>query len=193
MPLSPEARRELLRIARDAVSAAVHGRRYDPHAGAPGTDAPGGAFVTLHRFGELRGCIGQIEAREPLADTVAHCAVAAALRDPRFPPLTAPELGPGTDFEISVLTPMQPVNSVEEIEVGRDGLLIEQGARSGLLLPQVAAERGWDLETFLAHTCRKAGLPPDAWKHGAQIFRFQAEIFREEELSPQNAQNPRTL
>jgi AmmeMemoRadiSam system protein A len=177
MALSPEARRELLRIARDAVDAAVHGRSYDPHAEAPGTDLPAGAFVTLHRYGELRGCIGQIEARQPLADTVANCALAAAVRDPRFPPLTARELGAGTDIEISVLTPMQHVTSVEEIEVGRDGLLIQLGARSGLLLPQVATEWGWDRDTFLAHACRKAGLPIDAWRHGAEIFRFQAEIF----------------
>jgi AmmeMemoRadiSam system protein A len=182
MALSAGARRELLRIARDAIAAAVHGRSYSPVAEADEIRAPGGAFVTLHRFGELRGCIGQIEAREPLADAVAHCAVAAATRDPRFPALAARELDAETNIEISVLTPMQRVESVEEIEVGRDGLLIQQDHRSGLLLPQVATEWNWDRDTFLSHTCRKAGLPLDAWKHGAEIFRFQAEIFSEQEI-----------
>lgn len=189
MPLSPDARRELLQIARDAVAAAVQGRHYDPRGEALGAESPAGAFVTLRRFGELRGCIGQIEPREPLAATVAHCAIAAAVRDPRFPPLTAPELDAATDIEISVLTPMERVASVDEIEIGRDGLLVQQRSHSGLLLPQVATEWGWDRDTFLAHACRKAGLPADAWKHGAEIFRFQAEIFGEKELLPQNARN----
>lgn len=182
MALSVEARRELLRIARDAIAAAVHGRTYTPHGQDPGTQEPGGAFVTLHRLGELRGCIGQIDAREPLDRTVAYCAVAAATRDPRFPPVTARELEAGTEIEISVLTPLQRVESVEQIEVGRDGLLIEQGPRSGLLLPQVATEWNWDRDTFLAHTCRKAGLPLDAWTRGAEIYRFQAEIFNEQNV-----------
>lgn len=182
MAISPEARRELLRIARDAIAAAVHGRPYSARAGTPEARDPGGAFVTLHRFGELRGCIGQIEARDPLDQAVAHCAVAAATRDPRFPPLTERELDAQTEIEISVLTPMEPVRSIDEIEVGRDGLLIEQGPRSGLLLPQVATEWNWDRDTFLARTCRKAGLPPDAWKRGAQLYRFQAEIFSEKNV-----------
>jgi uncharacterized protein (TIGR00296 family) len=96
--------------------------------------------------------------------------------------MTARELRAGTDIEISILTPMQRVHAAEEIEVGRDGLLIQQGSHSGLLLPQVASEWGWDRETLLAQTCRKAGLPPDAWKHGAEIYKFQAEIFSEREL-----------
>ena len=148
--------------------------------------------MSLHRFGELRGCIGQIEARQPLVETVADCAVSAALRDPRFRPLTARELDAGTEIEISVLTPMERVSSIEEIEVGRDGLLIRQNYRSGLLLPQVAVEWGWDRDTFLAQTCRKAGLPLDAWQHGAEIYRFQAEIFGEHEVpaSPQEAEKP---
>lgn len=181
MTLSAEARRELLRIAREAISAAVHGRTHQPESAPPETQEPAGAFVTIHHNHTLRGCIGQIEAHGPLSATVAHCAVSAATHDPRFPALTAQELA-GTEIEISVLTPMQPVASPDEIEVGRDGLLIQQGYRSGLLLPQVATEWGWDRETFLAQTCRKAGLPLDAWKHGAEIYRFQAEIFSERDF-----------
>ncbi len=181
MALADGTRRELLRIARDAIAAAVHGRTYEPADPPPDAMIPSGAFVTIHHYGELRGCIGQIEGRQPLAFAVARCAVSAATRDPRFPPLSARELGAGTEIEISVLTPMQPVTSPEEIEVGRDGLLIQQGHRSGLLLPQVAPEWGWDRDTFLTQTCRKAGLPPDAWRRGAEVFKFQAEIFSEHE------------
>lgn len=179
MDLTAEDRRRLLEIARAAVAAAVYGGRVSPGPAEGALAAAGGAFVSLHHRGELRGCIGQIEAREPLAECVAHCAVSAAMRDPRFRPLTAGELENGTAIEVSVLTPMQRVESVDEIEVGRDGLLIRQGHRSGLLLPQVATEWRWDRETFLAQTCRKAGLPHDAWRHGAEIFRFQADVFGE--------------
>lgn len=191
MALSLETRRELLQVARDAIAAAVDGRSYEPQALPPEAEAAAGAFVTIHQHGELRGCIGQIEARQPLAAAVAQCAMSAATRDPRFAPMSAHELNAGTEIEISVLTPMQRVASPDEIEVGRDGLLIQQGYRSGLLLPQVATEWGWDRDTFLAHTCRKAGLPQDAWKHGAEIFRFQAEIFSERDLSGQIVPPPR--
>jgi AmmeMemoRadiSam system protein A len=179
--MTDEERRELLRLAREAIAAALEGRRYEPAALAPGLTQFAGAFVTLRRHGELRGCIGRVEAREPVADVVAECAVSAALRDPRFSPLTPEEFAAGAEIEISVLTPRQRVASVEEIEVGRDGLVVRQGHKSGLLLPQVAIEWGWDRETFLAQTCRKAGLALDAWKHGAEIARFQAEVFGEGE------------
>lgn len=177
MSLAPEQRRELLRVARDAIAAAVHGRRFDASP-MPAAGEASGAFVSLHRRGELRGCIGQIEHRQPLSQAIAHCAVSAAVHDPRFTPLSPAELN-ATEIEISVLTPMQRVSSIDEIEVGRDGLYIKQGGRSGLLLPQVATEWGWDRETFLAQACRKAGLPSDAWRTGADIYRFQAEIFSE--------------
>jgi AmmeMemoRadiSam system protein A len=152
---------------------------YRPDSAPIEAGEPAGAFVSVHHRGELRGCIGQIEARQPLAAAVAQCAVSAATRDPRFRPITIRELQEDTEIEISVLTPMQRVGSPEEIEVGRDGLLIEQGPRTGLLLPQVATEWGWDRDTFLAQTCRKAGLPLDAWQHGAVIYKFQAEVFSE--------------
>ena len=184
MTLSLAGRRQLLSIAREAIAAAISGQRYAAPADPRGEVESSGAFVTLRHRGELRGCIGQIEALGPTAETVAHCAVSAATRDPRFPVLTLPELRAGTEIEISLLTPLQRVGSVEDIEVGRDGLLIEQGRFSGLLLPQVATEWGWDRDTFLAHTCRKAGLPDEAWKRGAEIYRFQAEIFSESTVDP---------
>jgi AmmeMemoRadiSam system protein A len=184
--LSDATRQALLRTAREAIAAAVHGRAYDPPQLPEDAQVPAGAFVTVHQGGQLRGCIGQIEARQPLAAAVVQCAISAATRDPRFPPMSPGELEAGTELEISVLTPMERVTAPEQIEVGRDGLLVQQGYRSGLLLPQVATEWGWDRDTFLAHTCRKAGLPQDAWKHGAEIFKFQAEIFSEREHDPQS-------
>jgi AmmeMemoRadiSam system protein A len=172
-------RGELLAIARDAIRAALEGRAFEAAAGSASLDVYAGAFVTLHTGGDLRGCIGQIEPNARLRDVVARCAVSAATRDPRFPPLTLQDLSTATEIEISVLTPLERVTSVEEIAVGRDGLYVVQGPASGLLLPQVATEWRWDRDTFLAQTCRKADLAPDAWKRGAEIYRFQAEIFSE--------------
>lgn len=170
--------RELLAVAREAIRAALEGRRSTVSCSPAASGVAVGAFVTLRHGGELRGCIGRIETRDALTGVVAECAVSAATRDPRFPPLTLPEL-PSIHVEISILTPLERVESVEAIEVGRDGLYIVQGSSSGLLLPQVATEWGWDRETFLSQTCRKAGLPRDAWKEAAEIYRFSAEIFSE--------------
>jgi AmmeMemoRadiSam system protein A len=176
--LTPADRTALLQFARDTIVAHLNGTASprgipldDPHQHA-------GAFVTLHMRGELRGCIGYPGAERPLDEVVGQCAIAAATEDPRFPPLTAVEV-PELDLEISVLTPIRPVADVSEIEVGRDGLVIQDGFRKGLLLPQVATEQGWDRETLLSHTCLKAGLRPDAWRTGAKISRFQAEVFGE--------------
>ncbi|HWR97973.1 MAG TPA: AmmeMemoRadiSam system protein A, partial [Candidatus Methanoperedens sp.] len=116
---------------------------------------------------------------QPLYRAVAQMAVSAAQQDPRFPQLTAAEL-PRIRLEISALTPMQPVADVKEIEVGRHGLYVTKGFTSGVLLPQVATDYGWDRITFLEQTCRKAGLPKDAWKEGAKILSFEAEVFGEE-------------
>ena len=136
-----------------------------------------GAFVTLTKSGQLRGCIGNIVGTKPLITTVAEMARAAALEDPRFPRVTPAEL-PSLDFEISVLTPIRKVNDISEIKVGRDGIMISRGFNRGLLLPQVATEYGWDLDMFLEHTCIKAGLPRDAWKQkGTVIEAFSAEVF----------------
>jgi AmmeMemoRadiSam system protein A len=134
--------------------------------------------VTIHRGGQLRGCIGHLEANRPLLQAVRECAVAACSADPRFPPVSAVELA-GLEIEVSVLGLFEPVASADDIEVGRHGLLVEQNSQRGLLLPQVATEWQWDRETFLAHTCHKAGLPRDAWKQGAKLWRFEAEVFGE--------------
>lgn len=176
--LTDEERRELLGIARRAVTGWL--REGKLPAERPGSDtlrAPGAAFVTLTRGGSLRGCIGYTEARAPLYRTVQECAVAAATEDPRFPPLIAGEAG-SIRFEISVLSPLVPIRA-DEIAVGVHGLMIRKGGGRGLLLPQVATEYGWDRTDFLEQLCVKAGLPPDAWKEGAELYSFTAEVFGE--------------
>ncbi len=181
MPLSPEARRELLAIARESVRQGLRGRRYVPDPPTrPELARPAGAFVTLHEAGALRGCIGTFQADRPLYRNVAEMARAAAFEDPRFPPLRPEEFG-RIDLEISVLSPMRRARP-EEVEVGRHGVYIVHGLHRGVLLPQVAVEQGWDRETFLDHTCLKAGLPPGAWRHGAEVYVFEAEVFGEKEL-----------
>jgi AmmeMemoRadiSam system protein A len=178
---SDEERRVLLQIARDAIEAHVNGvtLALEAELSAPGgLQRPGGAFVTIHLDGQLRGCIGHLEADRLLTRVVRECAVAACSADPRFPPVTASELG-GLQLELSLLGPSEPLVSLEEIEIGRHGLIVEQGWQRGLLLPQVATEWRWSRETFLAQTCHKAGLPRDAWKRGARVWRFEAEVFGE--------------
>jgi AmmeMemoRadiSam system protein B/AmmeMemoRadiSam system protein A len=139
-----------------------------------------GAFVTLEQKGELRGCIGHILAQQPLYTTVQQAAVSAATEDTRFAPLTTEELEE-TSIEISVLSPLKRVTDVEEIDVGRHGLIIVAEGTSGLLLPQVASEEGWDRQEFLEAVCRKAGLPEDAWQKGAALYTFTAIVFGEGE------------
>ena len=172
-------RRALVAIARRAVTEATGGAAGAPAPRAAG-DWPGatGAFVTLKRQGQLRGCIGTLECRRPLAEEIARVAVSAAREDPRFPPLTAAELD-GLDVEVSVLGPLERIDPGDPaaIQIGRHGLVVEHGGRRGLLLPQVAVEWGWDREQFLAQTCKKAGLPSDAWRRGAAVYRFAAEVF----------------
>jgi AmmeMemoRadiSam system protein A len=177
--LDERARTALLAIARGAITAYVKGDAPPRAVHATGDlDRPAAAFVTIHNDGELRGCIGHIETNRPLARVVAECAIAACSTDPRFPAVTAGEL-PHLDLEVSVLGPLEPVNDPEQIIVGRHGLVVEMGWHRGLLLPQVASERNWDRLTFLEQTCHKAGLPRDAWKHGAKVWRFDAEVFSE--------------
>lgn len=140
-----------------------------------------GAFVTLKKKGQLRGCIGYIHALKPLGQTIYEMARAAAFGDPRFPPVTKEEL-PNLSFEISVLTPLKEIKDIEEIKVGVHGLYIIKGSHAGLLLPQVATEYGWDRHTFLEHTCYKAGLAPQAWQDkDAKIYIFSADIFCDSE------------
>jgi AmmeMemoRadiSam system protein A len=156
---------------------ALEGRAIDPTPPPAHLAEPRGAFVTLHLEGELRGCIGYVLPTQSLHATVAEAARAAALDDPRFPPVTPVEAA-HLKIEISVLSPLRPIRP-EEVIVGQHGLVVTQGNRRGLLLPQVPIEWKWDRETFLAQTCLKAGLPPDAWQHGAQLQAFTAEVFGE--------------
>jgi hypothetical protein len=178
--LTREEQRELLAIARDAIA---HALRHEPAATGAGSGSlglPGGAFVTLRRDRELRGCIGYIESALPLAQVVAEVAVKAACSDPRFPPVTIGDLD-GLTVEVSVLSPLHRVVDVNEVRIGEHGLLLEVGWNRGLLLPQVAVEYGWDREQFLEHTARKAGLPPRAWEDPhSKLYIFSAEVFDED-------------
>ncbi len=177
--LDDSERRELLAVARKAVSQFLREGtvpREEPLSAR--LLAPGAAFVTLLRGGKLCGCIGYTEARAPLFRTVQECAVAAATEDPRFPSVR-PEEVESLRIEVSVLTPLVPARP-EEVVPGLHGVMVSRGGRRGLLLPQVATEYGWGREEFLARTCEKAGLPPDAWRKGARIRVFRAEVFGEE-------------
>ncbi len=178
--LSQEERHLLHTIAREAIEARLEHRSppsLDLSALPPGLRRVRGAFVTLKKNGRLRGCIGNIVGRYPLAETVARMAVAAAFQDPRFPPLRREEWE-HISIEISALTPLRRIHDPEEIQVGTHGILIRRAGRSGVLLPQVATEYGWDRKTFLEYTCRKAGLPTSAWKDpDTEIYIFSAEVF----------------
>jgi AmmeMemoRadiSam system protein B/AmmeMemoRadiSam system protein A len=144
----------------------------------PGTDRRRGAFVTLRRDGDLRGCIGHMVADRPLGEVVGAMAVQAAFNDRRFTPVTGGELDQ-LEIEISVLTPYQPVSGPQAIRVGTDGVVLRKGDRSAVFLPQVATEQGWNREQLLSALARKAGLPADAWREGAQLSTFQAHVFAE--------------
>ena len=175
-------RSTLLRAAREAIAAHLARRKPELPPATGGLAEAGGAFVTLRRLAghELRGCVGQMEASEPLIETVAEMAVAAATRDGRFEPVSASELD-SLRIEISVLSPLAPIRPAD-VEVGRHGLLLRYGGRRGVLLPQVPVEHGWDLEAFLAHTCEKAGLPADTWSRpGVELQAFTATVFGEDD------------
>jgi AmmeMemoRadiSam system protein B/AmmeMemoRadiSam system protein A len=177
--LSAGDKTRLLQIARQSIEKYLADGQVPEFEVPDNLKIPGAAFVTLEEHGDLRGCIGHVVAVEPLYKTVSVCAIQAAVSDPRFPPVRPGELK-DIHIEISVLTPQQKVTSLDEIKVGRDGLVIAQGGRRGLLLPQVATEYGWDRTEFLQHTCRKAGLPVDAYKSpNTEIYKFQALIFGE--------------
>jgi len=174
--IPPEDQQRLLALARQALEARVR-RQPPPRAERGGAlDWPRGAFVTIHYHGDLRGCLGRIETDAPLADTIVQLAGSVSDSDPRFEPVSALELD-AIALEISVLTPEREIHSIAEIEIGRHGLIVEQGARRGLLLPQVATEYGWDAQTFVSHTCLKAALPADAWRQDARILIFEAQVF----------------
>lgn len=178
--LGKEEQEVLLQIARKTLQSYLsEGKVSEFEVESKSLKEKRGAFVTLKKKGRLRGCIGHIEADKPLYEVVSEMAIAAATQDPRFSPVTLDELSE-IDIEISVLSPFKEVNDIDEIEIGRDGLLIRKGFASGLLLPQVPVEWGWDRDEFLRQVSLKAGLPPDAWK-SADLYRFTAQVFGERE------------
>lgn len=178
--LSETDRRAALAVARRAIAEAVSLQKLAE--ATPKNDLfaeKRGVFVTIHARGRLRGCIGVVEAFEPLDESIARCAASAALRDPRFSPVRAEEL-PELKIEISVLSTPQPIRP-EDIEIGKHGLLVVHGVNRGLLLPQVAVEHKLVREKFLEETCRKAGLKAEAWLDPeTQVFGFTCEVFSEE-------------
>lgn len=189
-PLTEDSKKSLLRMARAAIARAIGAPALNAStsaASAATADKPiapdfrAGAFVTLHLNGELRGCIGYPEDDVPLIDIVDRCAVSAAISDPRFPAVALDEWNE-VDIEISVLGPIERVSEISEVEVGRHGLIVELGHRRGLLLPQVASERNWSAAEFASQTSAKAGLPRDAWRTGASLYKFEAEVFGESEI-----------
>ncbi len=177
--LNSSQKQTLLRIARRSVESRLRpGAEHD----APDSNLreKRGVFVSIYNGGRLRGCIGRVHGDAPLPQATAECAVSAAFDDPRFVPISLDEL-PEATFEISVLSHLARVDDVENVEIGRHGLLVEQHGRRGLLLPQVAVACGWDREEFLRRTSIKAGLDPEAWRAGAHVWVFEAVVFGEGE------------
>ncbi len=181
--LNADEKRALLKLARDTITQYVtEGTRPDlPHATGM-MNEPCGAFVTIHKRGQLRGCIGNLVGRGRLVELIQEMAIAAATQDPRFHHVSKDELGE-IDIEISALSPMRKITDVNEVEVGTHGIVMSKGVYHGVLLPQVATEYGWDRETFLMHTCIKAGLPEDAWQDPAVTIEiFSAQVFGEKDV-----------
>lgn len=172
---TPEERSILLQLAHASIAAALEKREILLDPPSPHLAEPRGVFSTIYFRGQLHGCVGFVFPVAPLYRTVAETARAAAFEDTRFPPVTREE-APELEVSLSILSPLQPIRP-EDVAIGRHGLLITQLGHRGLLLPQVPVEHAWDRITFLEQTCRKAGLPPDAWQHGATIEAFTAEVF----------------
>jgi len=182
--LTPQEKRELLRIARATLREYFVTGMIPP--GAPhraSLTAPAGAFVSLHKGKELRGCIGTFAETTPLYRAIQEMAISAASRDPRFEPLAADELGE-TDIEISVLSGLEPVaHPPAGIEIGKHGLHVTKGFLRGVLLPQVAQQSGWSAEEFLNQTCKKAGLDASAWSLPEAVVEvFTAQVFAEHDF-----------
>ena len=179
-PLDEDAQKELLALARATLeSYFTAGRVPESAIHNPALRRRSGAFVSLHKGDDLRGCIGLISDEGELYRTVQRCVLSAALEDSRFAPVTREEIT-ALHIEISVLSPAHRVTDMGQIEVGRHGLIVSSGGFRGLLLPQVASKYEWDRETFLAQTCRKAGLPATAWNRpGTVVQIFEAQVFSE--------------
>jgi AmmeMemoRadiSam system protein A len=188
--LTVDQKKQLLHLARQSIAEAITpglGGRQDEQALPPALHALlevfTGVFVSLHLNEGLRGCIGYLDAIQPLPEAIRETARAAALRDPRFEALREDELRE-VDIEISVLSPLEKISSPTDIATGRDGLMVRHGKLQGVLLPQVAERAGLDALSFLEHTCLKAGLPKDAWQlPETEVFRFGAEVFGEKSFS----------
>lgn len=179
-----EDRKALLRLAREAIEARLGLRSGEPALpDSPALRRPAGVFVTLYAREALRGCLGEMAPRLPLAGAVARLAAAAAFEDPRFPPLRREEW-PAVTLDISVLGPLRRAASWKDIVIGRHGVVLHKQGRSAVFLPQVAVEQGWDLTETLSALSRKAGLEPDAWRKGARFEIFEAEVLREPPRSP---------
>ena len=178
--LNTHEQQALLAIARQAIIHCVQtGQEYIEPREEKALNQRNGCFVTIKQNGQLRGCIGNFQSELPLFKEVAQMAQASATKDPRFYPLKENDLD-NFKLEISVLSPLQKVEDIEEIEVGKHGIYIEKSFYRGVLLPQVALEHNWDRLTFLQQTCLKAGLPTDAWKaDDADIYVFSAQVFGE--------------
>ena len=176
--LKDEEKELLHQIVKETIRSRLEGKSLpDFKVDSKTLKEPRGAFVSLHKGGMLRGCIGHLQADRPLYETIKDMSIAAAFEDPRFPPLSREEFDQ-VDIEISVLTPFKKITNIDEIEVGKHGIYLVKGFYSGILLPQVATEYGWDRITFLEHTCIKAGLHKDAWKDkDAEIYIFSADVF----------------
>lgn len=172
---SSEERGILLKLAHEAIVSKLENREISFESSSSHLAEPRGVFTTIYLYGGLHGCVGFIFPMTSLYRNVAETARSAAFEDTRFSPITREESS-ALKISLSVLSPLSPI-APEEIEIGRHGLLISMAGHRGLLLPQVPVEHGWDRITFLQHTCRKAGLPADAWKNGAQIEAFTAEVF----------------
>lgn len=185
--ISFENKKNIILAARKAVELELFKKTsFDPDLTDSFFDKKSGIFVTIHKKGKLRGCIGYIEGFMPIREAIYDLALSAAFRDPRFNPLSTEEY-PHIDFEISILSPIERINSIDEIIIGEDGLIITKGMKRGLLLPQVATENNMSKEEFLSHTCMKAGLSPNEWKSSeVQIEKFSAVIIRENEFVSMN-------
>ncbi len=181
LKLSEEEKKELLNIARQTLESYLNNKKIpDFKITSENLKKRYGVFVTLEKFGELRGCIGYIEGIKPLYEGVIDNALNSALRDPRFPPVSLKELK-DIKIEITILSPLRKIDDINKIVVGKHGIFIKKGFYQGLLLPQVAVENNWDRETFLRHTCLKAGLPPNSYKEkDTEIYIFEGLIISEE-------------
>jgi AmmeMemoRadiSam system protein A len=172
---SSEERQLLLHLAHEGIESLVTGRKLSLEPASPHLAEPRGVFTTIYRHGELRGCVGYVQPVLPLYQAVIETARAAASQDTRFTPVTPEEIQ-DLQVSLSVLSALRPIEA-KHVTIGKHGLVVTMGGRRGLLLPQVPVEHGWDRVTFLEQTCRKAGLFPDAWKAGAELESFTAEVF----------------